>query len=419
MGEFQSLSGVRILITGSSGFLGSRLSTALKATGAEVVHFDRKWGLTTLTSHFSSRLHAIFHLGWEFRKRTSPDTSDIPNLVFAEALVECARSAARPPLVVFASTLSVHCKPPTCYGTEKREAERIIASLPEHVILRLGLVFDPAAPAGLAGLVSRLVASIPFVPVLDTGRQVIQPLPVDAFVAACLGLLEQKQLVARIIPLAGPALYFRDFCSQFAGAPQSNIFLPIPSVFLRLLLTLATSAGLALPLDHDNLVGLLRQRAVPSILWRPEAGVMHFRNSPSEIRNGALLDIFFRHLLGERAADRERGLFFAGLTAMNLDQANPSILERIVLACPWMLLALDSPLRLLFPNEPLYGKFYAACAIAETSPLWAGWFLRESDPVLPWLFTLSRGLLREVVLFPIALVLVVALARRRKRALPR
>lgn len=163
----------RILITGSSGLVGTALTSALEAKGADVVPFDlRARGDARGDVRDRDRLHkvvggidGIIHLAAVSRViwgERDPDLCWATNAGGLGNVLEAARHSTRTPWLIFASSREVYgqpdalpatddcpLRPVNIYGRSKAEGERLVAEARRAgfraCTIRLSNVFGSAA----------------------------------------------------------------------------------------------------------------------------------------------------------------------------------------------------------------------------------------------------------------------------------
>lgn len=263
-----------VLLTGASGFIGSRLARALAASGHEVVCAVRD----------PSRRHGACARAVEadFTRDTDP-AGWLPRLQGVDVVINavgiirehggqtfellherapcalfaaCAQSAVR--LVLQVSALGADEHAQSRYHLSKKRADEFLASLPVHsVIVQPSLVF------GQGGTSARLfttLASLPLIGLPGGGRQQIQPVHIDDVVASILALLERPVASGTRVALVGPrAMTLRCFLtllrrSMGMGSPR---FMHLPIGLMRAVATIGARLPSSL-LDRDTLQMLER-----------------------------------------------------------------------------------------------------------------------------------------------------------------
>jgi nucleoside-diphosphate-sugar epimerase len=158
--------GVRVLVTGHRGFVGSHLCRELHYNGHEVIGHDREEGDLTQPGVFSAALRrhkpdAVIHLAAQVGRLFGED--DLIHTVNANATMTTlvAQACGQVP-VLYASTSEVYgdygdvCEeyggwllPRNFYGLTKRWGEEVLALYVEDLkIARLSMPYGPGAPPG-------------------------------------------------------------------------------------------------------------------------------------------------------------------------------------------------------------------------------------------------------------------------------
>jgi nucleoside-diphosphate-sugar epimerase len=202
-----------VMITGASGFIGSRLAFALEAAGLPVARcarsrdvsvrdwrpYDLVW--EALPTDFFQGVSTVVHTA--FVPSAARLDSFTINLRAATILTQAADRANVN--VVFISSLAAHDEARSTYGHQKLAIERLMR--PRDLIVRPGLVI------GAGGIFERLVAHLRSgkpVPLIDRGRQPLQTVYIDDLVASLLVLLRTRT-AGTIVLAESPAVTYRDF----------------------------------------------------------------------------------------------------------------------------------------------------------------------------------------------------------------
>jgi len=281
---------VVVLLTGASGFIGSRLAAALAAAGHEVVCAVRDPG----------RAHdARFrYVQADFLRDTTPQAwrprlDGVDVVVNAVGIIReqgaqtfarlheeapralfqaCADAGVRQ--VVQISALGADAQAQSRYHLSKKRADDFLAALPlRSVIVQPSLVFGAG---GASAALFTMLASLPLIALPGNGEQQIQPVHVDDLVAAIVALLHHPLPPGTRVALAGPrAISLRAFLASLREAMDLGKarFLPMPLPLVRA----AAAAGKLLPaslLDPETLQMLERGNTadpvqITALLGRP------------------------------------------------------------------------------------------------------------------------------------------------------
>lgn len=208
---------MKVLLTGASGFIGSRLRTALLSRGHTVVAVARhapaaaaageEWialDFATATAADWQRLlrgvDAVVNAVGIFRERGAQTFAALhvrgPQALFTACVAAGVRR------VVQVSALGADLDANTAYHQSKRAADELLLGLPlDGVVAQPSLVFGEEGPSAQVFLAW---ISLPLLPLPARGDQVVQPVHVDDAVQALVALTESRILCGMRVPLVGP-----------------------------------------------------------------------------------------------------------------------------------------------------------------------------------------------------------------------
>jgi len=262
----------RVLVTGASGFIGTRLVPKLVAAGhtprllvrtapasaappTEVVRGDLAEPASLGAA--MSGVDAVIHLGAATSVgRLDPAVAYRVNVGGATALIDACRATGCNRLVTL-STQHVHLPKPGLYGVTKRMADDIFLDSGLGVtILRPSLVYGPGA-RGVFVKLAGLVQKLPIIPVIGPGQWHLRPLYLDDLVDVLVTTLARDDVAGKTYDAGGPdrvtyVEFLRAICDAL-GRPFRRITLPLSVSFV--LATILERVLKNPPLTTDNVHG--------------------------------------------------------------------------------------------------------------------------------------------------------------------
>src|SRR5690606_91596 len=248
---------MRILLTGATGFIGSRLLEALLARGHRVVMVSRRETM--------SGRPGVQHISRDFAHALNPSdwvgaVQDIDVVINAVGILREQRgqridalhhrapaalfqaaAAAGVRRIVQISALGADEEATTAYHLSKKAADDVLASLPvEGVIVQPSLVFGQG---GASTAMFTMQASQPVIPLPGRGDQLVQPVHVDDLVAVVVALATRKSAPrnhgSRRVAVVGPeAMTLREFYRRLRtgmGMRSAARFVSVPMPVMRML----------------------------------------------------------------------------------------------------------------------------------------------------------------------------------------
>jgi NADH dehydrogenase len=261
----------RLLITGASGYIGTRLvELALKA-GYEVAVLGSPprwsrvpaypWQLGDEPPPAAMQgVTALLHLGHSWKSDGEGAGKSNVNLAGAERLAGAALSAGVAH-VVFASSTSARPAALNNYGRGKHAIEERLRALPgspgRAFIARIGLVFGGQL-RGQYGLMSKLVSLAPVLPMIGLDRRV-QPIHIDDVCAALLRLACDPPPDRQVVVVAGrEPITFGAWLRILRRAQTGKglLLLPVPIGLALLACDLTRLVPFVPTIDRERVLGL-------------------------------------------------------------------------------------------------------------------------------------------------------------------
>ncbi|MGH6773933.1 NAD-dependent epimerase/dehydratase family protein [Brucella tritici] len=256
---------MKIAVTGAGGFIGSALTQMLVGEGHDVLPLSRN----ELTDPDFSGVETVVHCAALAHRtgaeRPDADTFDAVNHRLAVELATKAK-AAGVKRFVFVSTIytiagnpspltpDMPLKPRDDYGRAKAKAEADLREINgiEIVIARPVLVYGPGARANLKALIKLCNSGLPLPFGLANNRRSFVSLENVAHALTFLSVAPAEKVAGRVFHLAEPQpRSTKELVTKLRAALGKPLRLvPVPPVFMRLLLSAAGKSGL-----YDQLYG--------------------------------------------------------------------------------------------------------------------------------------------------------------------
>lgn len=207
-----------ILVTGGTGFIGSRLAEQLKKNGNEVVLFSGDISKKEDTRGFrgDEKVDVLIHLAAVISHKNKKILEGV-NINGTNNVIEMGRRLGIKRLI-FLSSIRVLSKSNDPYIDSKRAAEECVVNsgLP-YIILRPSMVYGPGDNKNIGFLV-KLAKILPIMPVLNFR---LQPIFIDDLIKAICACLNLP--VNQIINIVGPEVisfeiilnYLKEFGYKF------------------------------------------------------------------------------------------------------------------------------------------------------------------------------------------------------------
>jgi uncharacterized protein YbjT (DUF2867 family) len=239
-----------ILITGATGFIGRRLSAALRAAGHRVIaasrnpsakdsvaaDFTRDFDADTWVPKLAG-VDVVINAVGIIREHGSQSFENIHTRAPRALFAACVKAGVKK--VIQISALGADAGT-TRYFTSKHHADEYLEQLPiAWTIVQPSLVFGFGGSS--AGLFT-LLASLPVTPLPGGGLQQVQPIHVDDVITAIQKLIESSEMNGRRVALVGPEpISLKEFLRRLRQRMQLSRpwFVTIPSVIMRTIASIA------------------------------------------------------------------------------------------------------------------------------------------------------------------------------------
>jgi nucleoside-diphosphate-sugar epimerase len=257
-----------VVITGVTGFLGSRLASALArrrwsvhGTTRNAAGLDKpiegvaEEGVLDLAQPVDKAIFtgadAVIHCAYDLRREAMEQ-----NVAGTKAIAEAAAQAGAA-RQIFIGSVSGHAGARSAYGRSKYLLE-------EYFLARGWTVARPGLVIGPGGLYARLVRALrlPIVPLADGGRDSVPVVALADFVSAITALLEEDR-TGRFDLYHPEPVTLRELIAAIQTSTGSRALLaPLPSALLVALARAAGAIGAALPFDAENFLALSANRKI-------------------------------------------------------------------------------------------------------------------------------------------------------------
>lgn len=258
---------MRLLVTGSSGFIGSELVRQLIGQGHEVIG--------TYYRGSPPRCSAFYR--WDLRQ-SHPEGI----LSGVEAVIHAAHDAVSAEADVslglgrfldvvqdagirqiFLSSLSAREDSLSGYGRLKYQLEKRAGCSRGFVVVRPGLV---VGPGGLFGRLRLTLQRWPVFPLIDHGGSSVSFVGLDELVIVVKQLIDQPDLAGEFNLFSSARIPFGNMLKQIARLNHwKRLFVNIPSGPILVGLRMAEVVGLKLPIRRENVTGLRQNSDHPYV----------------------------------------------------------------------------------------------------------------------------------------------------------
>lgn len=257
-------------ITGTGGYLGSRVKTCFEQHGWQVLELTTRPRSGAVAFRLGDNVPpkllegavALIHCAYDFKPLRWLDIHAV-NVVGSERLLRAARAAGVEKLVCI-STISAYDGCHSLYGKAKLEIERH-ALANDALVLRPGLIYGDQ-PQGMFGKLVAQVSRASVLPLIGDGSQ-IQYLVHDADLCAFIHRYGEGQVAKVARPLTAAHEHgwtFRQILEAIAAAKGRRLkFFPVPWRWLWVGLKTAELCRVPASFRSDSLLSLMYPNPLP------------------------------------------------------------------------------------------------------------------------------------------------------------
>ena len=258
---------MRILIIGSSGFIGAHLVRAAVASQMEVVTLSRKgdcrhgamigyqWEMgRTIPQAACAGVDCAIHLAHDFEGAHGAQRTLDATIAITKEL-----HAAGVPRQLFFSSYSSGEHASSVYGRTKYAIEEAIGNIAGVVIVRPGLVLGEG---GLYGRIRKWARILPVIPLPDGGQGCVPVIQIEMLGDVTLQLAMSPSAPSEANLFEMQLRSLRQLVLDAAAERQRKPWiLPIPTRWLSGMLLAAARLRIRLPVNADNLAGFMSNQS--------------------------------------------------------------------------------------------------------------------------------------------------------------
>ncbi|WP_263374458.1 NAD-dependent epimerase/dehydratase family protein [Granulicella aggregans] len=269
-------------ITGASGYVGSRLASAIQRD-MEVVPISRReaagsirWEMqnpTEISEELRSRgVKVLVHAAWDFT-HPNAEENDRVNVEGSRQLFESADRAGVE-RILFISSISAFAGARSAYGQSKLRVERMVFDRPGGIVIRPGLVWG-AGPGGMFGALTKQVESGSMIPMIGSGRYPQYLVHEDDLGDAIRKAVAGGLKVSAPITVANEVPWLlRDLIEDIARKQGKKVtLLPVPWPAVYAGLKAAELMGAKLNFRSDSVLSLVFQDPSPDFTPANQLGL--------------------------------------------------------------------------------------------------------------------------------------------------
>jgi nucleoside-diphosphate-sugar epimerase len=287
-------------ITGATGFIGSSLSKFLIRNNYQVIQFVRTEPLENNTDSIRKyelrespsevlfkNIDILIHCA--FIRAENDKQAGKWNYTGTKCLIEsCKKQGVKK--IVFFSSVSAHEKATSAYGINKLAVHELL-DLQADVILQCSLV---VGNGGLFHTLLKHASSKKYIPLIGSGRQIMQVIAIDDVLALILQIVKENKH-GKFVVANHEQLTYRQVFELIANIYRTKIhFVPLPVWILKSLVSLGNLLRLHLPVSRENILGLqsMKYQQPFSGLDAPIQPLLDLKEKLKQMKNDEIDDLF-------------------------------------------------------------------------------------------------------------------------------
>ncbi len=256
---------MRCIITGSNGYVGSKIKEYLNKSGVEVIELIRT--PSTLGNVISYKLgeepnltsigaDALIHCAYDMGAFRWADIENT-NISGSIKLLRAAKDACIK-YIILISSISAYNECQSLYGKAKLCIEDEAAKIGAHII-RPGLVYSDGSSGGMVGTLTKLVNALNLIPVVGGSKKMFLCHEQDLanLVLKIITNPDIKPSRPILAANAVPLTFLQILKSLAEKRGKMPIFIPIPWQLAWLGLKLLELLGIRPPFKSDSLISLM------------------------------------------------------------------------------------------------------------------------------------------------------------------
>ena len=269
---------LRCAVTGTTGYVGSRVSDYFATRGCTIFEFARKPRPEAAIRRVHvpyqldapldaavfqrNRIRVLIHCAYDFRPVHWKEIHRV-NVDGSTRLLRAAKEGGLDK-IIFLSSISAFDRCSSLYGKAKLEIEKVATAVGAFII-RSGLVYGCQSSGGMFGTLQRSANNSAIIPLIGSGRYP-QYLIHEEDLCELLFRISGSEIQFPSVPVivASPHGWtLRDLLQVLASRPSGARFLPLPWPAMWLVLKTSELVGLRLRIRSDSVISLVRQNPNP------------------------------------------------------------------------------------------------------------------------------------------------------------